>query len=72
MKNTIKNIKLFLFDMDGTLYLGNRLFDFTDKGNNIDQMMLYMFARTQSMFTWSGLPETIPCYMLEMYLQRNF
>lgn len=25
----MKNIKLFLFDMDGTLYLGNRLFDFT-------------------------------------------
>ena len=25
----IRNIKLFLFDMDGTLYLGNRLFDFT-------------------------------------------
>ena len=25
----IKNIKLFLFDMDGTLYLGNRLYDFT-------------------------------------------
>ena len=25
----IKNLKLFLFDMDGTLYLGNRLFDFT-------------------------------------------
>ena len=25
----IKNIKLFLFDMDGTLYLGNQLFDFT-------------------------------------------
>ncbi len=24
-----KEIKLFLFDMDGTLYLGNRLFDFT-------------------------------------------
>lgn len=25
----IKNIKLFLFDMDGTLYLGNKLFSFT-------------------------------------------
>lgn len=25
----IKNIRLFLFDMDGTLYIGNRLFDFT-------------------------------------------
>ncbi|MGI6279710.1 MAG: HAD-IIA family hydrolase [Acutalibacteraceae bacterium] len=25
----LKNIKLFLFDMDGTLYIGNRLFDFT-------------------------------------------
>ena len=25
----IKEINLFLFDMDGTLYLGNRLFDFT-------------------------------------------
>ncbi len=25
----LKHIKLFLFDMDGTLYLGNRLFDFT-------------------------------------------
>lgn len=25
----LKNIKLFLFDMDGTLYLGEQLFDFT-------------------------------------------
>ena len=35
------------------------------------QRQLISFARTQSMFTWSGLPETIPCYMLEMYLQIN-
>ena len=29
MKKKFKNIKLFLLDMDGTLYLGNRLYDFT-------------------------------------------
>lgn len=28
-KEFIKNIKLYLFDMDGTLYIGDRLFDFT-------------------------------------------
>ena len=27
----LKKIKLFLFDMDGTLYLGDRLFDFTNE-----------------------------------------
>ena len=27
--SALKQIKLFLFDMDGTLYLGNRLYDFT-------------------------------------------
>lgn len=27
--NLLKDIKLFLFDLDGTLYLGNKLFDFT-------------------------------------------
>ena len=30
-KSVLMNIKLFLFDMDGTLYLGNRLFDFTNE-----------------------------------------
>ena len=28
---TLRNIKLFLFDMDGTLYLGDRLYDFTNE-----------------------------------------
>ena len=28
-KELLKSMKLFLFDMDGTLYLGNRLYDFT-------------------------------------------
>ncbi len=29
MEETIRSLKLYLFDMDGTLYLGDRLFDFT-------------------------------------------
>ncbi len=28
MKNTLKNKKLFVFDQDGTIYLGGRVFDF--------------------------------------------
>ena len=28
-KQTIQKTKLFLFDQDGTLYLGSRLYDFT-------------------------------------------
>lgn len=31
MKERLKDIKLFLFDMDGTLYLGNRLYDFSEE-----------------------------------------
>lgn len=31
----------------------------------------YMFVRTQSMFVYDGLPDTIPAVWLEQYLQRN-
>lgn len=47
------------------------LYDFKNKSNNVQQSMLYMFNRTQSMFTYTGLPDTIPERMLEMYLQIN-
>ena len=30
-REAIRRTKLFLFDLDGTLYLGNRLFDFTEE-----------------------------------------
>lgn len=45
--------------------------DFTDKGNAIEQYVGYMIDRTQSMFKWSNLPDSIPQRILELYLQVN-
>ena len=46
----LKSIRLFLFDMDGTIYLGNRLFDFTrDLLNEIKrQNKKYLFITNNS------------------------
>ena len=46
----LNNIKLYLFDMDGTLYLGNRLYDFTNELlENIKQRGgKYMFMTNNS------------------------
>ena len=49
-------------------------FDFeycTDKQKVFEHYCKYMFTRTQSMFVYKGLPDTIPVKWLEQYLQRN-
>lgn len=49
-------------------------FDFeycSDKGKVFENYCKYMFTRTQSMFVYDGLPDTIPVQWLEQYLQRN-
>lgn len=46
-----------------------RLYDFRDKLKNISDNVSYMLMRTQTMFKWSGLPDTIPADYLEQYLQ---
>ena len=46
-------------------------YSFTAKDINITNHISYMVLRTQSMFEWFGLPDTIPSYILEMYLQMN-
>lgn len=49
-------------------------FDFkycTDKQKVFEYYCKYMFTRTQSMFVYTGLPDTIPVQWLEQYLQRN-
>ena len=40
-----------------------------DKEEGVRQYVSYMLDRTCSMFKWEGLPDTIPEYILEMYLQ---
>lgn len=40
-----------------------------DKPRSMRQYVAYMLDRTNSMFEYTGLPDTIPAYMLELYLQ---
>ena len=40
-----------------------------DKAASVRQYVAYMLARTNEMFEWEGLPDTIPSYMLEQLLQ---
>lgn len=43
--------------------------DVLDKDKSIEHYVFTMLDRTSTMFEWSGLPDTIPAYMLEFYLQ---
>lgn len=45
--------------------------DILDKGKSIYNYVMLMFDRTNQMFEYNGLPDTIPDYMLELYLQVN-
>lgn len=49
--------------------LGSGLVDFRNKEENIRSYVLYMLCRTQSMFQYSGLPDSIPQRVLEFGIQ---
>lgn len=51
--------------------LGTGLYDFKDKEASVRWYILYMLNRTQSMFEYHGLPETIPQNVLEFSLQTG-
>ena len=46
-------------------------YDPTDKRLITNNIIRYMLNRTQQIFKWTNLPETIPQRVLEMYLQVN-
>lgn len=48
-----------------------RITDFTDKAGAVAQYIGYMLNRTQSMFEYEGLPDTLPQRELELMLQTN-
>lgn len=53
------------------MFPGGKPFDFMDKSDNIFRHTMYMLNRTQAMFKWDGLPDSIPQRMIELYLQIN-
>ena len=56
--STIKGLKLYLFDMDGTLYLGNRLFDFT-----IDLLKAIKSNGARYMFMTNNSSKSVSAYI---------
>lgn len=55
-------------------YFGDRfgkLVDFSDKKASAMQYVSYMLNRTQSMFKYTGLPDSLPKRNLELMLQTN-
>lgn len=66
-KNAYCNLGIMLFDPD--------IFKEDEKHHGKENIgtaqILYMLARTQSMFDYEGLPETIPARNLEIMLQLN-
>lgn len=45
-------------------------YDYKATARNESEIVSYYLCKTQSMFEYSGLPETIPGRILELYLQR--
>ena len=70
MANDERQVKLFDKYICGILP-GCDSYDFADKSRCIQRHITYMLNRTQSMFRWDGLPDSIPQRILELYLQIN-
>ena len=58
--------------MDFKYYTDFKVQDYIlDKNLAIQSFIKYNLDRTQSMFEYNGLPDTIPAYVLEQMLQKN-
>lgn len=66
----IVGVMMTTFDFWGVGSLIRR-YDFKDKERCIRDYVSYMLCRTQSMFEYEGLPDTMPKRTLELYAQVN-
>ena len=62
MEDTIKKLKLYLFDMDGTLYLGDRLFPFT-----IDLLKKIKETGGRYMFMTNNSSKSVSAYIEKLH-----
>lgn len=46
-------------------------FDITDKNRNVHNQIKLMLDRTNTIFEWEGLPETVPAWIMEIMLQTK-
>lgn len=60
-----------LFDDIFSTYWDDGKFAINAKERRTKELVLYMLNRTQQIFKWDGLPETIPAHNLEFMLQTN-
>ena len=68
-RQAVRNLREYNRFIDGII--GGCDYDFSDKKNCINTHIRYMLNRTQSMFKWEGLPDTIPQRDLELIIQCN-
>lgn len=71
MGKTVENQVRYFNKFINSVLGGSIDYDFADKPACIRQHVVYMLNRTQSMFRWNGLPDTIPERSLELFLQTN-
>lgn len=71
MANTKRQIEKYNAFLQEIGAIGRKLVDFKDKEATVDFYVSQSLTRTQSMFEYIGLPDTIPQKYLETYVQSN-
>lgn len=69
--STQKQVDKFNNFIDKLGLSSGKIVDFSDKSKSVSYYVDYMLMRTQSMFEYKGLPDTVPSKYLELYMQTR-